>query len=774
MPNIAEQINNLRTKIIKYNREYYELDEPSIPDVEYDRLFAELKQLEEQYPEFKADDSPTSIVGGKALDQFVKVAHQVPMLSLGNVFDDAGFLSFIERINSKINTTDFALSCEPKLDGLALSLIYVNGELIRGVTRGDGMYGEDVTANIKTIKNIPHKLRNACEYLEVRGEVFMPKLDFEELNAKQLDLGLKPFANPRNAAAGSLRQLDCAITATRPLQFCAYGIGKKITNFPDNHWESMLYLQELGLPISDELKLVQNFAQCLVYYADLQKRRDELAYEIDGVVFKINSYELQQTLGFRAREPRFAIAYKFPANEEITTLLAVDFQVGRTGALTPVARLAPVNVGGVTVTNATLHNMDEIVRLGLKVGDAVIIRRAGDVIPQIIGVAPYRLDIKLPDKCPSCGAKIERHKLGNGKYSSQYRCTAGFSCNARLVQALSYFVSRDAVNIEGLSEKTIEQLINLKLLNSPADLYALTEDKLKGLLNLAKLPKLLKFIDLVKSVIDVAELNAVNNVVDAYKFTLNQTNCDQLIRFAQLKEIKGKGFTVENITKLINEINQSRIFLQDFSAERINQLIKEISTNPNYLRFSVKSITNLVTAINNSRSPKLANFIYGLGILGVGKQTAKTLSTLGSIEAISSKNIEELQRLPDIGIEVSTAIYNFFQDPSNQQMLAKFKQYGVNIQNVQVMDKQNLPLAGQNFVLTGSLSRARKVISTQLEELGAHVTSSVSKDTDVLVVGEKAGSKLAKAQELGIKILNEQELNQLLSKYKEQDEFKLL
>jgi len=803
---ITKQYLALRAQISQYNREYYELDNPSVPDAQYDRLFRQLQQLEQQYPQLKTQDSPTVNVGGSASSQFTKVQHNVPMLSLGNVFNDDEFLSFITNIYQSIGREDIEFSCEPKLDGLALSLIYENGNLIRGATRGDGVYGEDVTANVKTISNIAHKLHNAPAYLEVRGEVFMPKLEFEQLNENQLEQGLKPFANPRNAAAGSLRQLDPAITARRPLKFCAYGVGVQGNYLPNNHQQCMLYLQQLGLPISEELQLVHSADECLNYYQNLNLRRDSLAYEIDGVVFKVNSYNLQQQLGFKTREPRFAIAYKFAANEELTTLLAVDFQVGRTGVLTPVARLAPVNIGGVVVTNATLHNMDEIARLGLKIGDTVTIRRAGDVIPKITGVSKhseYRFAINLPDQCPSCGSKIERNKLGNGKYGTQYYCSVGFRCKAQLIGALSHFVSRGAVEVKDLSSKTIAQLINLELLQSPADLYALTADVLNGIFKLNKLSKLFDFINLLKFLskkglqtkkgLQIEPLNwldDINNSHDLYNLLTRRDICVELEQIANkftklIKEINVideleqafgadkikkqiKNFSAKNVSKLIKDVNTARNLLHTFSAAKVTRLLDLISNDCNLaVGLAEKTVSNLITAINKSRTANLANFIYGLGILGVGVQTAKTLSTLGSIEQISKQSIEQLQNLPDIGIETSTSIYNFLQNEENQQMLERFKQLGLNIQNPNLQPVlQNLPLNGQTWVLTGSLSIGRDEMATKLQNLGAQITNNVSKNTSAVVVGEKAGSKLSKAKQLNIKILDEAELKQLLASYK--------
>src|SRR5476649_1406117 len=513
------RILQLRAELDQHNYRYHVLDEPSIPDAEYDRLFHELKALEAEHPDLVTRDSPTQRVGSAALSAFTQVKHEIPMLSLGNAFDETTMLEFDRRVTEGLDLPVGDLfgggaaveySCEPKQIGRAVSLLYQEGELVRGATRGDGTTGEDISVNVRTVRNIPLKLHGSGwpATLEVRGEVFMSKAGFERLNASQLEAGGKTFANPRNAAAGSLRQLDSKITANRPLEFCCYGLGQVSAEFADTHIGNLNKLKEWGMPVSRELKLADGIDECLDYYRDIGERRLALSYEIDGVVFKVNNLASQRELGFRAREPRWAIAHKFPAMEELTELLDVEFQVGRTGAVTPVARLKPVKVAGVTVSNATLHNMDEVARLGLMMGDTVIIRRAGDVIPQVVQVVLERRPedarpVQIPESCPVCGSHVERTQLirrSKGKETvsegAVYRCVGRLACGAQLKQAIIHFVSRRAMDIEGLGDKTIEQLVDEGLVASPADLYLLKAEDIVDLEGFAEVSsnKLIKAI----------------------------------------------------------------------------------------------------------------------------------------------------------------------------------------------------------------------------------------------------------------------------------------
>ena len=502
MSDILSRHRQLCELLTEYGHQYYVLDNPTVPDAEYDRLMRELIALEADHPELKTPASPSVRVGGQPLSAFSQVRHEIPMLSLDNVFSDEELQAFEQRMRDRLKRElNFTFCCEPKLDGLAVSLLYRDGNLVRGATRGDGTTGEDISVNVRTVRNIPLKLHGSGwpAVLEVRGEVFMSKAGFDRLNETQLAAGGKTFANPRNAAAGSLRQLDSKITASRPLEFCCYGLGQVSEEFSDTHIGNLKQLQQWGMPISHELKLARGIGECLDYYRDIGERRASLPYEIDGVVFKVNSLASQRELGFRAREPRWAIAHKFPAMEELTELLDVEFQVGRTGAVTPVARLKPVKVAGVTVSNATLHNMDEVARLGLMIGDTVIIRRAGDVIPQVVQVVLERRPenarpVQIPESCPVCGSHVERTQLikrSKGRETisegAVYRCVGRLACGAQLKQAIIHFVSRRAMDIEGLGEKSVEQLVDEGLVSSPADLYTLTFEKIVDLEGFAEL-----------------------------------------------------------------------------------------------------------------------------------------------------------------------------------------------------------------------------------------------------------------------------------------------
>ncbi|MDP5458254.1 NAD-dependent DNA ligase LigA [Alishewanella sp. SMS8] len=503
-PTAEQQCAAIRQQLADYNYQYYVLDAPTVPDAEYDRLYRELQQLEQQFPEFITQDSPTQRVGGAPLAKFSQVQHRLPMLSLDNAFAAEDLSAFTKRMRDRLDLSgEFSFCCEPKLDGLAVSIRYENGQLVQAATRGDGYTGEDITSNIRTIRAIPLQLKGESipAVLEVRGEVFMPLAGFARLNEQARQRGDKLFANPRNAAAGSLRQLDPAITATRPLMFYAYAVGQvdDPTELLDSacHYQRLQQLKQWGLPVCPEIQLVTGESAVLDYYQQILTRRAELAYEIDGVVIKVSNLAQQQALGFVARAPRWAIAFKFPAQEMLTTLLDVDFQVGRTGAITPVARLEPVSVGGVTVSNATLHNQDEINRLGVQIGDKVIIRRAGDVIPQIVGVVleqrpEHTVPVQFPSRCPVCQAHIERV---SGEAVA--RCSGGLSCQAQLKESLKHFVSRKALDIDGLGDKLVEQLVDHALVKAPADIFALDMPSLLGLERMAE-KSALKLLQAIK------------------------------------------------------------------------------------------------------------------------------------------------------------------------------------------------------------------------------------------------------------------------------------
>jgi DNA ligase (NAD+) len=666
----AEQIEQLKAQIEDHNYQYYVLDNPTMPDAEYDRLMRQLMMLEEAHPELKTADSPSQKVGGIALDGFEKVTHEMPMLSLDNAFDEAEFLAFDKRIKDRLkDNTDLAFCCEPKLDGLAVSILYVNGILVQAATRGDGQVGENITENVKTIRNIPLRLRGESipERLEVRGEVFIDDKGFVSLNNKQREKDDKPFANPRNAAAGSLRQLDPKITASRPLKLYAYSTGiVEGYQLAEAHFDQLMQLKAWGLPVCPEIKYVANAQAAYQYYEAILSKRSQLGYEIDGVVIKANDKAIQQLLGFVARAPRWAIACKFPAQEELTTLLDVEFQVGRTGAITPVARLEPVFVGGVTVSNATLHNADEIERLGVHIGDTVIIRRAGDVIPQVASVVKERrpLDAKeivFPLTCPVCDSHVERI---DGEAVA--RCSGGLVCEAQRKEAIKHFSSRKALDIDGLGDKIVEQLVDRELIKTPADLFSLRQGHLESL-----------------------------------------------------------------------------------------------------ERMGPKSAENLVLALGNAKTTTLAKFLYALGIREVGEATARNLANhYKTLEAVQNASIEGLQDVSDVGEIVAKHVFYFFKEEHNQGVIGSLIEAGLNWPAIVEKSTDELPLQGLTFVLTGTLNKmGRNEAKLKLQALGAKVSGSVSAKTHALVAGEKAGSKLAKAQDLGLDVLSEDDMLALFKEH---------
>lgn len=666
MQEIQTEIAQLSQALNQHNINYYVDDAPTVPDAEYDRLMQRLIQLERECPQFKSSESPSQRVGGVALAKFDQITHLKPMLSLDNAFEQADFEAFNKRITDKVGNVEYV--CEPKLDGLAVSITYRHGVLERAATRGDGAVGEDITDNVRTIKSIPLKLRGAGypELVEVRGEVFMPKAAFDALNQRQMAKDEKVFVNPRNAAAGSLRQLDSKITASRALGFYAYALGVvdgESEPMQSSHYGQLMQLKVWGLPVSAEVKVCDDLDKVYAYYQDILTRRSALAYEIDGVVIKVNTIQQQLNLGFVAKAPRWAIAYKFPAQEEMTVLEAVDFQVGRTGAITPVARLQPVFVGGVTVSNATLHNADEIARLGVKIGDTVIIRRAGDVIPKVVAVVLEQrtdsaTDIVFPLCCPICQSDVERIEG-----EAVTRCTGGLFCEAQRKEAIKHFASRKALNIDGMGDKIVEQLIDIELVKSPADLFGL-------------------------------------------------------------------------------------------SASAITMLD----------RMAMKSATKLVAAIKDAKSTTLARFLYSLGIREVGEATAANLAAhFKTIEAIRIASVEQLLDVDDVGHIVAQHISHFFAQEHNLEVVNKLLESGISWPSIAQADESELSLKGQTWVLTGTLTQLnRNDAKAQLQALGAKVAGSVSKNTDCLVAGEAAGSKLAKAQELGVKVIDEDSLIAIL------------
>ncbi|MCC4798980.1 DNA ligase (NAD(+)) LigA [Enterovibrio norvegicus] len=665
---IQQQLQALKAQLNYHGHLYYVEDKPELPDAEYDRLMQQLLAMESEHPELVSSDSPSQRVGGQPLSAFVQVRHEIPMLSLDNAFDDDELKAFEKRMKDRLNdAADFTYSCEPKLDGLAVSLMYENGVLVQAATRGDGATGENITHNARTIRNVPLQLQGSGwpARLEVRGEVFMLKDGFDKLNEKNLKKGEKAFANPRNAAAGSLRQLDPKITATRPLRFYAYSVGVMSEAFGDSHIGRLEQLRLWGIPLSPEVKKVNGLDNVIAYYQDIMERRNALPYEIDGVVIKVDAIATQEQLGFVARAPRWAIAYKFPAQEEITTLLDVEFQVGRTGAITPVAKLDPVFVGGVTVSNATLHNADEIARLGVKIGDTVIIRRAGDVIPQIVNVVESRRpedakDVVFPAACPVCHSHVERIEG-----EAVARCSGGLICRAQRKEAIKHFSSRKALDVDGLGDKIVEQLIDKELVQAPADLFKL-------------------------------------------------------------------------------------------SAGKITMLE----------RMGPKSAQNLVESLNKAKETTLPRFIYSLGIREVGEATAANLANhFFTLEAIREATEEKLIEVQDVGVIVAKHVSSFFSEERNKEAIDALVEAGIHWPKIAARDESvSLALEGKVVVLTGTLSQmSRSDAKAALQALGAKVTGSVSAKTDLLIAGEAAGSKLTKAQDLGIDILDEDGMMQLLS-----------
>ncbi|WP_044874900.1 NAD-dependent DNA ligase LigA [Pseudomonas sp. LFM046] len=775
----AERINALRAELDAHNYRYYVLDEPSVPDAEYDRLFRELQALEAEHPELVTPESPTQRVSGAALAAFGEVRHEVPMLSLGNAFEEQDLQDFDRRVREGLGELlpagdlfgagpEVEYTCEPKLDGLAVSLLYENGVLVRGATRGDGTTGEDISSNVRTIRNVPLKLQGEGwpAVLEVRGEVYMSKAGFEELNARQAESGGKTFANPRNAAAGSLRQLDSRITASRPLEFCAYGFGRVEGELLDNQYAILQALKAWGLPISRELKLVNGAQGCLDYYRDIGERRDSLAYEIDGVVYKLNNLAWQRELGFRAREPRWALAHKFPAREELTELLDVEFQVGRTGAVTPVARLKPVQVAGVTVSNATLHNMDEVARLGLMIGDTVVIRRAGDVIPQVMQVVTERRPadarpVHIPEQCPVCGSAVERTQLikrGKGKETtsegSVYRCVGRLACGAQLKQAIIHFASRRALDIEGLGDKIVEQLVDTGLVASPADLYTLKYEQVVELEGFA----------------DLSTRNLLGAIADSRKPTLARFIYALGIPDVGEETAKLLARALGSLERIQQALPDVLTYLPDVGLEVAHEIHAFFTDDHN--RKVIRDLLERGVELQEEGglSPEFAacatfaGLIDKLNIPGIAATGAKNLAEkAGNLEGLIalSRDWLELSVMKGLNEKAKQALREYFAVEHNvgraMEIDQQLRAFGMHWES-EKKAVEGLPLAGQTWVLTGTLEvMSRDVAKEKLEALGAKVAGSVSARTHCVVAGPGAGSKLAKANELGVRVLDEEQ-----------------
>jgi DNA ligase (NAD+) len=667
---LKSELAELRQLIERHNRLYHQQDAPEIPDQEFDRLFDRLLEIEKKHPELITADSPSQRVGSEPLSGFKQIEHKIPMLSLEKAFDAESLNKFEIRLTKRLdeNTKNIEYSCEPKIDGVAVSIRYEKGLLVQAATRGDGKTGEDITHNVKTIKDIPLRLEgdNIPDVLEVRGEIFMSKSGFLRMNEEASKKAERTFVNPRNAAAGTLRQLDSRITASRPLTMFCYSLGETSFTLPTRLSEVFEMLDAWGLPVNPIRKVVIGAEACFAYCEDILSKRNDLDYEIDGVVLKVNGFSLQEHLGINARTPRWAIAYKFPAEEVSTVLLDVEFQVGRTGTITPVARLDPVFVGGVTVSNATLHNMDEIQRLGIKIGDTVIIRRAGDVIPKVVKVILDKRpvdarEVVAPQQCPVCHSDIEKIKD-----EVLIRCSGGLYCKAQRTQSIIHFASRAAMDIDGLGVKLIEQLVEEELIDNVADIYHLKLEALVGLERMAE-----------------------------------------------------------------------------------------------------KSATNLLEAIENSKQISLQRFIYALGIREVGEATALALAQhKGSLQAIMEADVAGLIEIPDIGEIMAQHIVAFFSEQHNLDVIEALLNSGVSPTELEISDSQTLPLSGQTYVVTGTLElMGRSQAKQYLQELGAKVAGSVSSKTSCVIAGPGAGSKLSKAEELGIDVINEKEFVSLLTQH---------
>jgi DNA ligase (NAD+) len=663
---IMAEARQLRQELNEHNYSYYVLDAPSVTDQAYDRLFRRLQQLEQEYPELVSADSPTQRVGSEPASHFESVKHEVAMLSLDNAFDEEEMHAFDRRLRDKLDhQAPLAYCAEPKLDGLAVSLLYVDGELRRAATRGDGRSGENITANARTIDSIPLRLigDDLPARIEVRGEVYMKLAGFAALNESQRENGGKVFANPRNAAAGSLRLLDSRITASRPLTFCSYGIGLiEGAEIASGQYRQMQYLRTIGFPISRQIELLDSIDDCLDYYARILQQRDDLAFDIDGVVFKLDDVQLQRQAGFVSRAPRWAIAYKFPAQEVMTRLLDVDFQVGRTGALTPVARLEPVAVGGVMVSNATLHNMDEIERKDVRIGDVVIVRRAGDVIPEVVGpVLQQRSgDLprpKMPPRCPVCDSEVMQQPG-----QAAFRCIGGLVCAAQRKEAIKHYASRKAMDIEGLGDKLVEQMVEQDLIDSVADLYRLSLQQVAGLERMAE-----------------------------------------------------------------------------------------------------KSASNLLQALETGKKTTLSRFIYALGIREVGESTAESLAAyFGDLDQVMNADVDTLQQVEDVGPIVAENIRHFFDQKSNRAIVDQLIESGINWPPIEASQQQQT-LAGKTYVISGTLDGySRDQAASLLKARGARVSGSVSARTTGVITGENPGSKVAKAEALGVDILGQAEFEALL------------
>jgi DNA ligase (NAD+) len=731
-----ERHQALAEAIERHNYRYYVLDDPEVPDSEYDRLFNELRELERAHPELVTADSPSQRVGAPPLKDFGEVVHRLPMLSLDNALSDQALVDFDRRVRDRLGVPGpVAYVAEPKLDGLAISLRYEDGLLTEAATRGDGTRGENVTLNVRTISSVPLRLHGTGwpRVLEARGEAFMPKKGFEALNTRQRKRGEKTFANPRNAAAGSLRQLDSRITARRPLGFICYGLGEVDGDaLADSHSATMARLASWGLPVSPELRVVEGVSACMDYFTELARRRDRLPYEIDGIVFKVDRLDDQAALGFVARAPRWAIARKFPAEEALTEVVAVEFQVGRTGAVTPVARLQPVSVGGVTVSNATLHNMDEVQRKDVHIGDTVFVRRAGDVIPEVVRVLPERRPagaraVTLPHHCPVCGSDVIKPEG-----EAVARCSGGLYCPAQRKEAVKHFASRRALDIEGLGDKLVDQLVERGLIDDPADLFALDVETLAGLERMGE--------------------KSAGNLVEA----LDRARETTLPRFLYALGILGIGETMAaNVAAACGSLDR-------VMALRLANLVEIRSSQAHRLHATLlqqpASTLDMEALV---AEPGMKWFHHAHALLLRERFPDLAALRAAAPDALANQPDTKIEGVGDI---LAEKLVTFFRQPHNREVIAKLQAAGVHWPNptTDTRGARGRVLDGKTFVLTGTLSEPRDAVKARLLALGAKVTGSVSRNTDYLVAGEAAGSKLAKAEQYGVEILDEQQLEALL------------
>ena len=742
-----KEIALLRKQINEHNYRYYVLDDPGVPDAEYDRLMRALEALEQTHPELITTDSPTQRVGAEPSAAFSEVVHEIPMLSLGNAFDESEVVNFDRRIHERLefenNEENIEYVAEPKLDGLAISLMYEEGKLIRAATRGDGTRGEDVTTNIRTIKAIPLHLRgkNLPPVLEIRGEVYMDKKGFLQLNQRQEQAGGKVFANPRNAAAGSLRQLNPKITAARPLAIYCYSIGKVVgIDLPDKHFDILMRLKDWGLPVSTETKIVKGVSGCFSYYKKIENIRQGLPYAIDGVVYKVNDLKQQEKLGFIAKSPRWAIAHKFPAEQEITTILNIDIQVGRTGALTPVARLEPVEVGGVVVSNATLHNQDNIEQKDIRIGDKVIVQRAGDVIPEVVRVLIKRRpnDVRkfvMPTECPVCGSKVVRLKD-----EAVAKCIGALFCPAQQIGSILHFASRRAMDIEGLGDEIAKQLVEFGLVNHIDDIYKLD----------------IKSIASLEGMAEKSSTQLIEAIEASKKTTFG--------RFLFSLGIPGVGEEVaRSLAVHFDDID-------DLSSKKTEYYTKDLG-----IKSIGKTIAkNIIDYFNEHRNlsyvgDQLGSYIYELGIPKLTEKNADALAIkFKSLQELIKAPVEQLENkkratITGVGEKLAKSIVKFFQNGHNLSVINNLLNAGITWDQ-NLPEKNDLPLAGKTYVLTGTLkTMTRESAKEQLQQMGAKVSGSVSKKTTGVIAGEKAGSKLEKAEKLGVKVLSEEGLGKILA-----------